>query len=545
MRAKAIPSATTTLAYQPLVIGLAAVCAGIVVDRVVPLALGWSVTTATAALASWWLLWRAGRLNAAAVLLLISLVSVGAAWHHVHWSLYPADHVGLLAPEVPGPSALEVTALGGPRRIPPPAPDPLRTLITPERTRLDVAVLSMRDADEWREASGTATLFVDGHVSDLHPGDRLRVFAQWATIARPQNPGEFDFARQARGDRRLCSLRCEFPECVTHLSAAGPWSGTRLTDWLRSRGDALLWQHLDPRRAGLASAMFLGSREELEPDAAQAFLKTGTIHLLVISGLNMGIMAGTLLLILRVMLVPRAWALAVVALTAVAYAATTDSQPPVVRATVMVLVACLAKLLGRRALAFNSIAVAGLVVLALNPAELFHAGTQLSFLSVGVLAWLSQRRLDRPPRDPLDRLIARTRSWPRRAMRWLGERFVRVSIASALIWIVVCPLVMARFHLVSPIAVVLGPVLEIPVTFAMAAGFGVFALGWMTPALASLLGWLCDRNLLFMETCVKITRQWPGNHTWVSLGRGRARHEHAETSGTTCPCRSRPVRRRR
>ncbi len=191
----------------------------------------------------------------------------GAAWHHVHWSLYSADHVGLLAPEVPGPSALEVTALGGPRRIPPPAPDPLRTLITPERTRLDVAVLSVRHGDAWRAASGTATLFVDGHVSDLHPGDRLRVFAQWATIAQPQNPGEFDFARQARGDRRLCSLRCEFPECVTRLSAAGPWSGTRLTDWLRSRGDALLWQHLDPRRPGQASAMFLGSREELEPDA--------------------------------------------------------------------------------------------------------------------------------------------------------------------------------------------------------------------------------------------------------------------------------------
>ncbi len=252
MRAKPTPSATTTLAYQPLVIVLAAVCAGIVVDRVAPLALGWSVTAATAALASWWLLWRSGRFNAAGVLLLVSLVSVGAAWHHVHWSLYPADHVGLLAPEVPGPAALEVAALGGPRRIPPPAPDPLRTLITPERTRLDVAVLSVRDGAAWREASGTATLFVDGHVPDLRPGDRLRVLAQWATIARPQNPGEFDFARQSRGDRRLCSLRCEFPETSTIRPALPP--GARPAGRSSAAASAIVWSSWSRPTSNAAAA---------------------------------------------------------------------------------------------------------------------------------------------------------------------------------------------------------------------------------------------------------------------------------------------------
>ena len=41
--------------------------------------------------------------------------------------------------------------------------------------------------------------------------------------------------------------------------------------------------------------MFLGVREELDPEESQAFLETGTIHLLVISGLNVGILAGCLL----------------------------------------------------------------------------------------------------------------------------------------------------------------------------------------------------------------------------------------------------------
>src|SRR5262249_27666188 len=121
----------------------------------------------------------------------------------------------------------------------------------------------------------------------------------------------------------------------------------------------------------------------------------------------------------------------------------------VVRATVMVLIASLAGLLGRRALGLNSIAAAGLVVLALNPAELFHSGTQLSFISVAVLAWLATRTSQRTV-DPLDRLIARTRPWPDRMLRRAGRGIGTAFVASLLIWLVICPLVMARFHLVSP-----------------------------------------------------------------------------------------------
>src|SRR5207244_2430681 len=134
-------------------------------------------------------------------------------------------------------------------------------------------------------------------------------------------------------------------------------------------GDGLLWRHLGTRRSGLASAMFLGAREELEPEQTQAFLETGTIHLLVISGLNVGILASCLFLALRTALVPQRWALAIVALACVLYAATTDAQPPVVRAAVMVMIGCAAVSLGREALGYNTIAAAGLVVLAFNPAE--------------------------------------------------------------------------------------------------------------------------------------------------------------------------------
>src|SRR5262249_27188650 len=75
---------------------------------------------------------------------------------------------------------------------------------------------------------------------------------------------------------------------------------------------------------------------------------------------------------------------------------------------------------------------------------------------------------------------------------------------------------MARFHLLTPIAIVLGPMVGIPVALAMAAGFGILALGWLAPPLANLLGWVCDVNLSFVEHSVVLARDWRGGHAWVA-----------------------------
>ena len=55
---------------------------------------------------------------------------------------------------------------------------------------------------------------------------------------------------------------------------------------------------------------------------------------------------------------------------------------------------------------------------------------------------------------------------------------------SLVVWLVVAPLVMARFHLLSPAAIVLGPLVALPVTLAMASGFAVLGLGAIAPVLA-------------------------------------------------------------
>ena len=156
-------------------------------------------------------------------------------------------------------------------------------------------------------------------------------------------------------------------------------------------------------------------------------------------------------------------------------------------------------------------------MLAINPSELFRAGAQLSFLGMAALILADGRFSDLLGRhDPLDRLIAGSRSWPLRTVFGLRAWAGRVLFVSLAVWLVVSPLVAARFHLVSPAAILLGPLVALPVTLAMAAGLGVLTFGSLAPPLALPCGWACTASLAAVERLTEWARHWPAGHFWVS-----------------------------
>jgi competence protein ComEC len=503
-------------AYQPLVGVLAALVAGIVVDRW----LGWSPAAwwllAAVAWSGWLVAWRRGAEFASSCLLLLAVAACGGGWHHAHWRLFDRDDVGFFADEVPRPACLEGVAAGGPRPVPPPPFDPMRSIPKGAETRLAVEGLAIRDGATWRPIRGRLNVAIDGQLVGVHAGDRVRIFASIAAPGPPANPGEWDYAAHLRGDRVLSTARCPFPDCVTVLAPASAASPARWLEEMRSGGDALLWRNLRHERAGLAAALLLGAREQVDFDRRAAFMETGTIHLLAISGLHVGILAAGLLLPLRLGLLPRGLMLVAVPFITLVYALVTDAQPPVVRATVLVIVVCGAMLFGRRVTTFQSLAAAAVVVLFLNPADLFRVGAQLSFLAVAVLAWIGPRLAAKPVENPLDGLIASTRPWAVRAARAAAGAAWRLFVAGGAISLVTYPLVMHHFHVASLAGLFLNMVLWLPVAGALYCGFGVVLLGWLVPPLGAACGWGCDQCLALLEWCVAAARHVPGSHAWVS-----------------------------
>ena len=134
-------------------------------------------------------------------------------------------------------------------------------------------------------------------------------------------------------------------------------------------------------------ALLLGETRGVSRGTWEAFRRSGTVHLLSISGLHLGILAAIIILAATAAGVPRRgrWLVAILVITL--YAVFTGARTPVVRATVMVWALGLATLWRRQYWPLNSLALAALAIALVRPTEATSPGFQLSFLAtLGIIA---------------------------------------------------------------------------------------------------------------------------------------------------------------
>ncbi len=513
-----------TRRFLPLMVVLAALALGVLADCamsvLMPVAVPVWLAASSGALLGWLVLWFLRRDRAAAFVLLLAVAGAGGARHHERWNVYRADELGRAARDVPRPICLQAVALNSPRRVAAPPDNPLRTRPAGERSRLLVRVIQVRNGQAWSSASGTAELYVDGHLLGVRAGDRLQLFALFQRPPCPLNPGGIDSAWYRRGDRQLFQLDAHFPDAVTLLASGSIWNWRRALAALRDPCHELLWGYLWERQAGLASALLLGAREHVDWERTEPFVTTGTVHLLAISGVHVGILALGFWWTARLLALRRTVAIGSAIAFVVVYALLTDARPPVVRASILLIAFCLARLSARRASGFNALAAAAVAVVAWNPAALFQAGTQLSFLAVAVIYLSSPYLPVRGAPDPLTRLIEQSRPWYVRWSKGFAGGVGKLFLISAAIWLVTLPLTAYRYHLVSPIALVLNPLASIPVGVALFAGFGVMVFGWLLPPVGFVCGWICNQSLGLLEWMVDAADGVAAGHIWTPAPAG-------------------------
>lgn len=518
------PQATSTpekspLPFPPLVLVVVWMSLGILLDRwlVLPILASLSVAVITMAawLGSWWRSDSTKRQALRTVLLAVAIAALASAWHHDRYRLYATNDLALAQGEFSTPVCVQAIVMQSPRIRAAPPRSSLQIIPQGDVTELVVWIKQVRTPQGWQSASGWADVSVQGHLLGVEAGDTLQIFAESAGPRAPLNPGELDFRSFQRSRRTLTRLRVDFPESVTRLSQGAWYSPRRLLGQMRAAGIASLQRHIAPQRSHLASAILLGAREQLDTEQNNGFLVTGTIHVLSISGLHVGILAWGFWVLLRTGLLPRTGALWGAMILSMLYAVLTGGEAPVMRATIMVQVVCIAMLLSRRPDALTSLAAAALCVLIQNPMALFSTGTQLSFLAVAVMFSMGTFYEVPPVIDPLDRLITATRPWYEKRFAEFRQSVWRVTMTGVLVWITALPLVWYQYHLVSPVAVPLGPVVWLPITVTLFAGFGVLLFAPFAPPLADFCGWLTDFSLWLIELSIDYGR-WPtGSYAWL------------------------------
>lgn len=207
------------------------------------------------------------------------------------------------------------------------------------------------------------------------------------------NPGGFDYEgwMYQRGIKATGYVRNN--ENNIRLSAAG-LSVNRLRQHLSEFIDQSL---PESKFRGLISALAIGHRQAITPAQWEILSRTGTNHLMAISGLHIGLVAGLVFFITRKlwamtgtpvlhMPAPRLAALTAI-LAAMAYAALAGFSIPTQRAVIMVLVVMLSFFMSWRLRALDILLLALLCVLLFDPSAVLNAGFWLSFTAVAVIVF--------------------------------------------------------------------------------------------------------------------------------------------------------------
>ena len=493
---------------------LVAYVAGVLVDRLcnVPLSVWLAVICVGI---SWWCFGRSRPVVSLAVFL-ISIGSAAGFWHQLRWRYYPAQELGFAARETTESVCVRGRVADFARLVEAAPPSPLDTMPREARTRFRLHCERIRDANRWQSVTGTAEVTVTGHCRGIRAGDRVELLARLVKPSAAMNPSAFDFRYYERAHRRLFRLLVEHPDCLQLRGRAAildvRWHPQNLRGWCQR----VLFGYLPRPQAELACAMLLGARDYLSKPRREAFFVTGTIHLLAISGLHVGILAGVFFFVMRrTNLCSDRTLLIVIAVLTLAYAIITEGKPPVLRASVMVWIVCLARAFHRDGFALNSLSAAALLILVISPAQLFQVGFHLSFLAVIALLWLAPLLVPQHRTDPLTKLIDKSRPWWDRQLRITGRRVLYWCAASLSIWCLTLPVSAHQFHLISPIGLVLNVFLWIPVAIALLSGFGTLLVGWIPP-LARMTGWVCASSFGCLESVVQWSQAIPGSHQWVA-----------------------------
>lgn len=231
---------------------------------------------------------------------------------------------------------------------------------------------------------GRLLLHIQTATTRLQYGDRLYADARIYPIRGGNNPTGFDY-------RRYLNLRGIFAVAyVPHpfalqVDSEGRGLFYKLIDQLRSSMLTVFQAALDADAAALASGFLIGETRNISPRVYELFRDTGTLHLLAVSGSNVALVVLVFVFLMRASPLSLRIRTLVLLLVVLVFSYLAYNQPSVVRAAVMATLVLLGKVFQRRIDLNNIIASSALIILLVQPTELFDVGFQLSFVTAWAL----------------------------------------------------------------------------------------------------------------------------------------------------------------
>ncbi len=344
---------------------------------------------------------------------------------------------------------------------------------------------------------------VDGLVlinirSDFEPdflnyGDRIKVTGKLKMPAGLRNPGGFDYSKYLARKKVLTIVSIRNKQDVVKLGV-GKFNPVFMFAYkIRDKASETIANALPDNASICASfldGLLLGKRSMLPDEIKAWFVDTGTIHILAISGLNVGLIGLIFFFIFhKIIRLPLPISSVFTALVLIVFAIVTGAQPSVIRATIMAGALLIAMLIQKDTDIYNIPVLSAVIILLYNPLTLFDIGFQLSFVAVLGLCYLT------PFIEP--------KLW------FLPKYIARLIAASIAVQLALSPFLVFYFNKLS-LVTVLANIIIVPLSgIILILSLAMFFIGIIFMPLANLIGMINFHLVNGLLLCVSFFAHFP------------------------------------
>jgi competence protein ComEC len=255
-----------------------------------------------------------------------------------------------------------------------------------EYTTFLINVSEIKTQTGWEKVTGKIKFYANTGTNILNIGDKFQTFCKIEKFSPPDNAGQFDVQNYMMRNGIFLCASTKTAQAISVYQKQNIKSGLGIKSKFNSLASAWLTDDTQDPQANLVEALVLGSRTKIDRKLYNDFINTGLVHLVCISGLNVGLFAAVAgWLAKRAGLLQKGRAAACI-IAIIIFMLVVPSQSPILRAGIMFIVYYLAQLLNRRSLAVNNLAISALVILLIRPMDFLTPSFQLSFMAVlGIL----------------------------------------------------------------------------------------------------------------------------------------------------------------
>jgi len=330
---------------------------------------------------------------------------------------------------------------------------------------------------------------------DIDYGSRLIIVKPLEKISSAGNPFAFDY-------RQYCGYKGIWHQVFlredNYLVAEKKQYNTVKKVLLDTRKKmlAILRKNIpDKKQAGLAEALLIGYKEDLEKPLLQSYINTGVVHIIAVSGMHLGLIYGMLLLLCGRL--PANWrrfvSPAVIISTLWAFAFLTGASPSVLRSAIMFTCLIIGRELPYHNSTLNALAVSAFLLLWHDPSIFFDTGFQLSYAAVFSIVLFM---------EPVYRLCIINN-------KYLNEvwKLISLTIAAQILTI---PITLFYFHQ-FPNLFLITNLVAVPLSSIILIGELVLSAVSFLPEIAQLIGWVLSKLIILLNLFVEKIGDIPCN----------------------------------